>query len=147
MKNIFQLLKPGGWLQWREILPDQDLLLDPQTLQPVPERLKIFDFVEKHMGFITFQDWSREMPKYFTEEGGFVDADVVFPEFVPALINQETQLLLWNSLETVTTLAKAVGTQEAKEGAKEAMEDTERHVREGKVLHWKLAVGFARRPE
>jgi SAM-dependent methyltransferase len=147
MKNVSQLLKPGGWIQWREILSDPDILIDPNTLQPAGE-LQSTVFADKMVGgFFSFQDWVKDMPKYLADEGGFVDNEMVVPAMDPTLLSLETQLLLWNTLEAMTTMGQALGTQEAQKGAADAIADTEKKVAEGNVLHWHFMFGVGRKPE
>lgn len=146
IKHVFELLKPGGWVQWREILNNQDIVLDSNTLKPAGD-LASTKFVDKHMGFFSANDWARKMPEVLTNVGGFVDASMEVVKMDPALLSLETQLLRWSTQETLSTMGRALGTEEAKRGATEAIEDTEQKLRGGKVLHWQFMVGIARRPE
>ena len=148
LQNIHQFLKPGGHVQWLEVLNDEDILLDPShSLQPSAQKMKAFAFVEKHAGFMTAQGWTREFPKYLREEGGFVDAKMVLTPQMNALLSQETLLVLWNVLESMTKLAEIVGTEEATKEAEEVIEDVQRRVKEGKVITFNTVVGVAKRPE
>jgi hypothetical protein len=109
--------------------------------------LKSLEYVEKQVGYISVQDWTADMPKVLADVGGFVDADIHVPEMDPALLNLETQLLLWTSHEVLNTFPQAIGTEEARQGAIEALEDVENNVREGKMLHWRFMIGIGKKPE
>jgi hypothetical protein len=52
----------------------------------------------------------KEMSIYLVDEGGFVGSDIIIPRVDPALLSLEAQLLLWDTLESMTTTGKALGT-------------------------------------
>jgi len=147
IKHITEFLKPGGYLQWREIINEPNLVIDPVTLQKDPSPLKSMAYAEKWTGYMKAQAWTKDMPQVLAEVGGFEQTEMVVPPLQPELLNLETQLLLWNSHEFLNALPKAIGSEEAFAESKEAIEDTEARVKDGKMLHWQFMVGIGRKPE
>lgn len=147
IEHVKQFLKPGGWIQWREILTDINLVIDPQNLENGAAELQVMNYVEKHVGYMSAQKWVSDMPKVLTDVGGFVDTDSHIPGLEPSLLNMETQLLLWNCHEMLATFPKLIGTKEAETGAEESMKDIEAIVASGKMLHWRFLIGIGRKPE
>ncbi|OTA64768.1 hypothetical protein K449DRAFT_411371 [Hypoxylon sp. EC38] len=73
LRNLFKLLKPGGYLQWDELDTVNTCVkkVDPNAQTPALDQLRQWSWAEG------LRDWTVKLPQFFTEEG-FRDVKIDF---------------------------------------------------------------------
>ena len=152
--NIHRMLKPGGWVQWQELVQpgfrvvDVDGLNDDSkaVLRMSGEWDPAFQVMDQHLSVQSQAAWVAEMGKVIETEGGFVDIQIHEPEVRRDKLRQEGDLCCWNLDEALKGgLLKMVGEDAGREMS-EAIRKLFNELKEGeKVMASKVVVCVGRK--
>lgn len=145
IKHVFEMLKPGGWLQWQEAVNPPIAMVNRKT-GAITGDTPSARVAEKHFKFVSQQDWTVEMAEILSMVGGFLETTFEEPDLDMAYLNVETPLMQWIAQEVLTTMASAIKTEEVQKDVDEALKQTHDQVKEGTLLHYKFGVGIGKKP-
>lgn len=143
LSNLKSMLKPGGYLQWDEVVGDATVLTDEsmhldKSLQPVIER------VDKVTGVLSATRWADELPRHL-EEHGFTSVLRHKPPVRRESIPYESECMVW-SMQEMIDVAKDMPKKGAKEEMAQAQHELQDDVEAGKLWTYDWLVALGQRP-
>ena len=152
IRNIHRMMKPGGWVQWQELVQPgfREVEVDGMDSKGVlgisEEWDPAFQVMDKHLSVQSHAAWVAEMGKVLEGVGGFVDMQTEEPEVRRDKLRQEGDLCCWSLDEALRGgLMKMVGEDAGREMS-EAIGKLFDEVKDGeKVMASKVVVCVGRK--
>jgi SAM-dependent methyltransferase len=149
LSNIFQMLKPSGWLHWHEpnspiiqrinIRPDGTI---SETHQPPNFNAVMDKYTNLHTRAVDLCVTRRQ----YLEQAGFVDIEVLKGEVRKECLKYETDIVLAGFEEALTSILGLLPEEEAREALKMAYRDDMQAVKDGALYCTTMEVLAARKP-
>lgn len=98
IQHLVEMLRPGGYLQWKETLPPSFTQVDMSLKMiqpPVHLSKKVPDSVSRTMASL---QWLHELP-CILEEHGLQDTKRFDPPLKPGMLKHETDSIMWTARE------------------------------------------------
>lgn len=143
MKNILSMIKPGGYIQWDELIDPTSLTID-RNLKVGYEEAK---YVERMFSFSNFRpatQWAATLPKIYAQYG--LDNIIGHkPPLKPSTLPHQTESLRWSCRE-IMSMAVKMGKPGAEKELQLAMQDLDELLASGCLCAYAWIVAVGRKP-
>lgn len=143
LKNILSMIKPGGYIQWDELIEPTGIIVD-ENLNTDYKMAKWTELMYSLAGFRPATIWANTLPLVF-EQYGLENIVGYKPPIKPHTLPAQTQSLTWSYREVVGVALKS-GKANAEEIIKLANRDIEESLASGNLFAYAWIVAIGRKP-
>lgn len=143
LKNILSMIKPGGFIQWDEIIEPTVLLVDP-NLKVSNEPLNWIKRMYSVSNFRPATQWAADLPLTF-EKYGLENVVGHKPPMKPSTLPLQTEALWW-SFREIMNFAVKTGKPNAEEQLRLGNQDIEEQLAGGYMFAYAWIVAVGRKP-
>lgn len=143
MRNILSLLKPGGYIQWDEVIDPTSLTID-QNLNVSHDMANYVRRMFNISNFHPATQWAATLPEVYAQYG--LDDIIGYkPPLRPSTLPQQTESLRWSCKEVMSVAVK-MGKPGAEEELELAMQDVDELLASGSMCAYAWIVAVGRKP-
>lgn len=143
MKNVLAMIKPGGYLQWDEIIAPCSIIVD-KDLNAKYEMTNFWKHLFNVSNFGPATQWAVDLPDIY-KQYGLENVVGHKPPLKPAIVLQQFESIVWSCRE-VMELAIRQGKPRAKEEYDLAMQDLDNIRASGGMVAYAWMVTIGRKP-